>query len=150
MFLLAFAEPSIQLFPDGTLVIHVALILLMIWVLNRTFFRPINRVLESRARHSGGHNPEAEKILSDAAEKQRRYEQEMLAARSEGYELIEKNRAEALAVKSQKVGVVKAETSGMLESGSRGLQEQAAAARETLAREAEEMAEKISANILKA
>ena len=149
MFLLAFAE-SIQLFPDGTLVIHIALILLMIWALNKTLFGPINRVLESRARHSGSRNPEAEEILSDADEKQRLYEQEMLAARSEGYELIERNRSEAVAAKTQKVSSVKAETAEILESGTKSLQEQAAAAREALAREAESMAEKISSNILKA
>ena len=149
MFLLAFAESSIQLFPDGTLLIHIALILVMIWLLNRTLFKPINRVLASRARHSGAENPEAEEILSDAAEKERRYNQEMLAARSEGYELIEKNRAEAIAVRTQKVGSVKSETSGLLDSESKRLQDEAAAAREALARQAEEMAEKISANILK-
>ena len=148
MFLLAFAE-SIQLFPDGTLFIHIALILLMIWVLNRTFFKPINRILESRARHSGSHNSEAEEILSEANEKQRRYDQAMLAARSEGYELIEKNRAEAVAARTQKVNAVKAETANLLDSETKSIQEQAAAARETLARGAEELAEKISAKILK-
>lgn len=148
MFLLAFAE-SIQLFPDGTLFIHIALILLMIWVLNRTFFKPINRILESRARHSGSHNSEAEEILSEANEKQRRYDQAMLAARSEGYELIEKNRAEAVAARTQKVNAVKAETANLVDSETKSIQDQAAAARETLAREAEELAEKISANILK-
>ena len=81
MFLLAFAE-SIQLFPDGTLFIHIALILLMIWVLNRTFFRPINRVLESREKHKGSHGSEAEAILSDVNEKQAKYNKELLDARS--------------------------------------------------------------------
>jgi F0F1-type ATP synthase membrane subunit b/b' len=84
MVLLAFAE-SIQLFPDGTLFIHIALILIMIWILNRTFFRPINRVIESREKHKGGHGSEAEAILGDVAEKQARYNRELLAARSEGY-----------------------------------------------------------------
>ena len=39
---------QIQLFPDGTLFIHIALILLMIYILNRTLYRPINRVLDTR------------------------------------------------------------------------------------------------------
>ena len=96
MVLLAAAE-SIQLFPDGTLFLHIALILLMIWVLNRTFFRPINRVIEARERQKGGHGSEAESILSDVSEKQARYNKELLAARSEGYELVEKERAAAIA-----------------------------------------------------
>ena len=64
MILLAFAE-SIQLFPDGTLFIHIALILLMIWVLNRTFFRPINRIIQSREKHSGGHASEADPVATN-------------------------------------------------------------------------------------
>ena len=96
MYLLAFAE-SIQLFPDGTLFIHIALILIMIWVLNRTFFRPINRIIESREKHKGGVGGEAETILKDVADKQGRYNKSMLEARSEGYDLIEKHRAAAVA-----------------------------------------------------
>ena len=149
MFLLAFAE-SIQLFPDGTLFIHVGLILLMIWVLNRTFFRPINRVIESRERHKGGHGSEAEAILAEVNEKQAKYEREMLAARSEGYSLIEKERAAAIEGRQSTIASAKSETSQTLASGKDDVQQQAAAARAVIAKEAEAMAEKISGNILKA
>ena len=80
MHLLAFAE-SIQLFPDGTLFIHIGIILLMIWVLNRTLFRPINRVIESREKNKGGHSSEALGILKDVGEKEARYSGEMLDTR---------------------------------------------------------------------
>ena len=148
MVLLAAAE-SIQLFPDGTLFLHIALILLMIWVLNRTFFRPINRVIEARERQKGGHGSEAESILSDVSEKQARYNKELLAARSEGYELVEKERAAAIAARQSKIAEAKAATAETLTAGKRKLEEEAAGARSTLAREAEAMAEKIIANILK-
>ncbi|MGH7784024.1 MAG: hypothetical protein ACREO5_09335, partial [Candidatus Binatia bacterium] len=59
MLFLAF-QSSIQLFPDGTIFVHIALILAMIWLLNRTFFRPINRMIESREMQKGGHGGEAE------------------------------------------------------------------------------------------
>jgi F-type H+-transporting ATPase subunit b len=148
MLLLAFAE-SIQLFPDGTLFIHIALILIMIWILNRTFFRPINRVIESREKHKGGHGSEAEAILSDVSEKQAKYNQALLVARSEGYELIEKERAAAVAARQSKVAQAKAETSESLARSKEEVQKQSAEARAIIAREAEEMAEKISSNILK-
>lgn len=148
MFLLAFAE-SIQLFPDGTLFIHIGLILLMIYVLNRTFFRPINRVIESRELHKGGRGGEAESILKDVAEKQRNYTQAVLEARSEGYELIEKQRAEAVAARQAEVAAAKAETARALAGEKKELEDQTAEARSTIQREAEEMAEKISANILR-
>jgi F-type H+-transporting ATPase subunit b len=150
MFLLAFAEQSIQLFPDGTLFIHIALILIMIWVLNRTFFRPINRVIEEREKHKGGAGGEAEKILGDVAEKESHYNKAMLEARSEGYELIEKERSAAVAERQAKVAKAKEETAQALSEQKAALEAQTAAARSTIATEAEQMADKIAANILKA
>jgi F-type H+-transporting ATPase subunit b len=149
MFLLAFAE-SIQLFPDGTLFIHIALILLMIWVLNRTFFRPINRVIESREKHKGGRGGEAEAILADVDKKHRKYDQEMLKARSEGYELIEKDRTAAIEARQNKIAEAKAATAQSLASDKDQIHQEAAAARTIIRKEAEVMAEKISSNILKA
>jgi F0F1-type ATP synthase membrane subunit b/b' len=149
MFLLAFAE-SIQLFPDGTLFIHIALILVMIWVLNRTFFRPINRIIESREKHKGGAGGEAESIMRDVAEKQAIYNRTMLEARSEGYETIEKQRAQAIAERAAQVAAAKEETARAFAKEKEELQSEAAAAKATIASEAEVMADKIAANILRA
>jgi len=49
---LGFAENSIQLVPDGTLLLHILIILVMVYVLNATLFKPINRILQ-RARFFG-------------------------------------------------------------------------------------------------
>jgi F0F1-type ATP synthase membrane subunit b/b' len=149
MVLLAFAE-SIQLFPDGTLFIHIALILIMIWVLNRTFFRPINRIIETREKQKGGYGSEAESILSDVSDKQATYNKGLLAARSEGYELIEEQRAAAISIRQEKIAAAKTETSTLLESEKQLVQNQASEAKAIIAREAEALAEKISSNILKA
>lgn len=149
MLLLAFAE-SIQLFPDGTLFIHVALILLMIWVLNRTFFRPINRIIQSREKHRGGRGGEAESILADVNKKQVEYEQALLAARGEGYEHIEKERAAAVQARQNKIAETKAATAASVTADRTQISQQAAEAKATIAKEAEVMAEKISSNILNA
>jgi F-type H+-transporting ATPase subunit b len=145
--LLAFAE-SIQLFPDGTLFIHVALILLMIWVLNRTFFRPINRIIQSREKHRGGRGGEADSILADVNKKQLEYEQALLAARSEGYERIENERAAAVQARQKKIAETKAATAASVAAGKSQISQQAAEAKATIAKEAEVMAEEISSNIL--
>ena len=149
MFLLVFAE-SIQLFPDGTLFIHVALILLMIWVLNRTFFKPISRLIENREKHKGGYGAEAESIRGEVSEKQAKYEKEMLNARSEGYSLIEKERTAALENRAKIIADAKAETARTLAEGKQSVEEQTAVARSAIAKEADVLAEKISSNILNA
>lgn len=147
MVLLAFQQVS--LVPDGTIFIHIALILIMIWVLNRTFFRPINRVLEARARKTGGRSSEAQEILKTIGEKQLRYDEAMREARGEGYELIEKERAVAVAERQSKVGAVKEEVAELVAQEHQELERQTNQARSAIAADAERMAERISAAILR-
>jgi len=149
MFFLAFAQ-SVQLVPDGTILIHIALILLMIWILNRTFFRPINRVIESRERKKGGRFSEAESILQEVGEKQVKYNQAMLEARTRGYETIESERAVALADREAKISEVKQEVGQRFEQEKAQLQTQTVEARAIIAAEADTLEEKISSNILRA
>ena len=149
MHLLLFAE-TIQLFPDGTLFVHIAIILGMIWILNRTLYRPINRVLEAREKSKGGHSSEAEGILKDVEGKETRYTHELLDARSEGYELIEKEQKQAAAARDKQLGEVKAEVAEKFNTGKAELEKQEAAARASIATDAEKIADKIAANILKA
>jgi F-type H+-transporting ATPase subunit b len=148
MFLLALAE-GVQLVPDGTIFIHIALILLMIWVLNRTFFRPINRIIDVREKKSGGRFGESESILREVTEKQAKYNETLREARSQGYEIIEKERAEALSIKQEKLGVVKEEVDQKLAQETAELERQTVEARQAIAADAEKIAEKISANILR-
>lgn len=149
MHLLLFFE-AIQLFPDGTLFIHVALILLMIWVLNRTLYRPINKVIASREKSKGGHSSEAEAILADVAAKESRYSQEMLDTRSKGYSLIEKEQKKAVAAREKRLGEAKSEVAEKLSTGKTELEKHADDARKTIGFEAEKIADKIAANILNA
>lgn len=149
MHLLAFAE-SIQLFPDGTLFIHIALILLMIWVLNRTFFRPINRVIETREKNKNIEGGEAGIILKEASEKETRYTQEMLDARSAGYSLIEKEQKKAAAERERKIGEVKAEVTGKVAAEKAEIEKQAAEAKAAIGTDAVRLADEIAATILKA
>lgn len=140
---------GIQLFPDGTLFIHIALILLMIWVLNRTLFRPINKVLEARENSKGGYGGAAEKILKEAGEKDSKYNAEILDARSKGYETIEKELKKATESRDAKIAEAKAEVASMLESGRSEISTLTGNARTEIAQNADKMAESIAATILK-
>lgn len=149
MFLLAFAE-GVQLVPDGSLIIHIGMILLMIFILNRTFFRPINRIIESRMKSQGGRFTEAEQILNRVGKKQSDYEENLRQARTEGYEIIENQRSEALQRQQSEVEAVKAETSAKFAQSKEEIDRQTSEARNVIVQQADELADKISANILKA
>lgn len=148
MHLLLFAE-NIQLFPDGTLLIHVALILTMIWILNRTLYRPINKVLAAREKSRGGHSSEADEILSSVEEKEARYNREMLDARSKGYELIEAEQKKAAVAREAKLSEVKADVTKTLATGKAEIEKQSSEAQDVLRSESQRLADSIAAGILK-
>ena len=147
MHLLAFAD-TIQLFPDGTLFLHIVIILVMIWVLNRTLYRPINRIIDSRAKSKGGRSGEARGILNDVEDKEARYSKEMLDTRSKGYELIEKEQKKATAERDKKIGEVKADIAEKFDAGKADLEKQTAEAHAAIGKDAKKLADAIAANIL--
>lgn len=150
MVLLAFAEGSIQLFPDGTIFYHIILILVMIWALNRTFFKPINAIIEKRSKQKVGRGGEAEDILADVAEKQKNYEKQMLGVRNDSYELIERERAAAVEMRQKTISDAREAAAALVASEKESLKEAVADARVQIALEADKMADKVAANILKA
>jgi F-type H+-transporting ATPase subunit b len=97
------AESSIQLVPDATLLLHLLFIAVMVFVLNRTLLRPINEILAKREKEIGGRISEAERLSAEAEEKLTQYNAALREARSEGYKLLEKERAAALKEKDEKV-----------------------------------------------
>src|SRR3712207_9205316 len=113
---LAFAE-SIQLVPDGTLFLHVIIILLMVWGLNRILFRPVNRVLQEREQNTRGRVREAGDITQRISESLSRYENSLREARTHGYRLLEQSQAEALERRRQKVSQVRGEIEEVLKIG---------------------------------
>jgi F-type H+-transporting ATPase subunit b len=148
--MVVFAFAGIQLIPDGSLFVHIALILLMIWILNRTFFRPINKILESRAKNTGGRSGEAQEILNQVREKEVAFDSAMRESREKGYEVIEKSRAKAVASRQEQINQVKEEVSTLISNEKAEIADQADKARKDITKEAEKLAEKISSNILKA
>ena len=97
------AESSIQLVPDGTLLLHLLVIVVMVYVLNRTLLRPINQILAEREKQIAGRLTEAQALSAETEEKLRKYQGTLREARAEGYRLLEKERSEALKQREEKV-----------------------------------------------
>ena len=97
------AETSIQLVPDGTLLLHVLMVAIMVFVLNRTLLKPINQILAEREKQIAGRRKEAQALATETQEKARKYSDTLREARAEGYRLLEKERAEGLKQKEEKL-----------------------------------------------
>jgi F-type H+-transporting ATPase subunit b len=134
--------------PDGTLFLHIAIIVLMIYVLNATLFRPVNRVLAERERRTRGGTGEAQDILQRVANSMNRYERSLRDARTEGYRLLEQERANALLERQNQLSSLRTEIEASTEEQKRLLRTQSEEARASLEETARSSASDISRQIL--
>lgn len=144
----AFAENAIQLVPDGTLLIHLLLVVAMVMILNRTLFRPINKVLAERDAQTSGSLSETKKLRTDLENSLARYERGLREARTAAYQMIEKERIEALKLRDQKVVQVKEEIRALVSQQKSEIERQALEARQSLALESVQHAIRIGSQIL--
>jgi|SRR5712671_841427 len=145
---LGFAENSIQLVPDGTLLLHVFLILVMVYVLNATLFRPINRILEAREKRTQGRLTEAQEILANVSQKLAEYERALRAARTEAYALSEHERAAAIKDRQRDLDEMRAKLAASTAAEKEAIKRQADAARISLEAEARHIAVEIGSRVL--
>ena len=148
MILFAFAEGAIQLVPDGTLFLHIAIIFLMIFLLNSLLFKPINSVLDRRDQDTQGRSGEAKNVLADVERKLLEYERTLREARAHGYTLMEQQRAAALGERQTQLTAVRGEVDHLIEEEKRSIEMQTEEARRTLEQDARRTATEISERVL--
>ena len=144
----AFAE-SIQLIPDGTILIHIVIIISMVFVLNRLLFKPVLRTLSDREARTHGRTDEARETIRKVGENLSRYENSLRQARAEGYSLLEQQQAAANGERQRKVSEVRREVEAQLGEEKNEIQSQAERARATLLGEAERVATEIKTQVLR-
>ena len=145
---LGLAENSIQLVPDGTLLLHILIILVMIFVLNATLYKPINRILEAREKRTKGRLSEAEEIIKSVDEKLTDYERQLRQARGEAYSFAERQRTEAMKERQEKLNQWRQEMAESTAKEKAAIQRQAEEARGTLDTESRRLAREIGARVL--
>ena len=147
MIILVFAE-SIQLVPDGTLVLHVAIIITMVFILNAILYKPISRIITERESRTRGRLVEAREIIQRVEGSVLRYENALRQARAEGYRVLEKQQLEASGARQQKLTTLRKEIEEQLGEQKSVIEAQAEEARINLVKEARQIAASISSQIL--
>jgi len=133
---------------DGSFLFVFISIFVLIFVLNRTLFKPINRVLDERERLGVGRLAESQRMLVQYEERLAGYEAQLRAARAESYTELEAARRLALAGRAKAIEEMRAETARLIEEAKSEVARQADAARGNLDQEARAMAATISTQIL--
>jgi len=143
------AETSIQLVPDGTLLLHLLMVAVMVFILNRTLLKPINEILSEREKQISGRLKEAEALIAEAEEKLKQHNAALREARAEGYRLLEKERAAAIKDKDEKVRQYREQMSKTVAAQLATTRQQEQKVREELESQAAVVGDMISAQILR-
>jgi len=145
---LGFADNSIQLVPDGTLILHVIIVLVMVYVLNATLYRPINRILEARERRTKGRLSEAEELLNDVSNKLSEYERTLRQARAEAYAFAEAERGKAMQERQKKLNEMRQQLADSISMEKQTIDQQVEEARAALETESQRIAQEIGSRVL--
>jgi F-type H+-transporting ATPase subunit b len=121
----------------------------MVFVLNATLFKPINRVLEEREKRTRGRSSEAQDILQRVEEKMTRYEHTLREARSEGYRLMEQERARAISERQAGLSAARSEINYSVIEQKEVIHAQVEEVRVALEQEARRLATEIGSQILR-
>ena len=146
--ILGMAGSSIQLVPDGTLLFHVFLIVLMVMILNRTLFKPVNKILHDREEIGQGALAEASELRRNVEENLRKFEERLRLARVDGYRETESQRRQELSQREEKLSTLRLELTKTIAREKALLQEQTDQARGVLSTEAQNLASQIEERIL--
>ena len=142
-------EAQIQLVPDGTLLLHLLMVVIMVFILNRTLLKPVNRILAERERQIQGRLKEAQALAAETEEKRKRYNEALHAARVDGYKLLEKERADGLKERDEKVRLYREQASREVSAQLDNIKRQEQSVKQELETQAASISGLISAQVLR-
>lgn len=142
-------EAQIQLVPDGTLLLHLLMVVVMVFILNRTLLKPINRILAEREKQITGRLNEAQSLAAETDQKLKRYNDALRDARVEGYKLLEKERADAVKEKDEKVRLYREQSSREVAAEKDNIRRQEQSVKQELEGQAASISSLISAQVLR-
>ena len=142
-------EAQIQLVPDGTLLLHLLMVVIMVFILNRTLLKPINRILAEREKQVEGRLKEAQTLAAETEQKLKTYDEALHAARVDGYKFLEKERGDGLKEKDEKVRLYREQTSREVAAQIDNIKRQEQSVKQELETQAASISSLISAQVLR-
>ena len=138
-----------EIFPNWTTIPIVFFLIILTFILNRLFFRPLGKILAERDRKITGAKKEAEEIRRISQEKATAFEQRLRDARREADLGIAKVKADAVGEKNNLVSSQKKSAEQMISDARADIRNKTEEALKILERQTETIAEHIASHILK-
>ncbi|MFQ3679530.1 MAG: F0F1 ATP synthase subunit B' [Pseudanabaenaceae cyanobacterium] len=145
----AAAESSGGLFDlDATLPVMAIQFLLLVAILNTTFFKPLTQAIDERDGYIRGSLAEAKERLSKAESLARQYGQELAAARKAAQDTLLHAQSEANKLRNQQIAAAIAEGQAKVDAAKAEIEQQRAAAATALNAEVAALSQQILRKLL--
>jgi F-type H+-transporting ATPase subunit b len=138
-----------EIFPNWTTIPIVFFLIVLTFILNRLFFKPLGKILAERDKKITGAKREAEEIRKISQEKATAFDQRLRDARRESDLEIAKVKADALGEKNSVVASQKKSTEQMISDARTDIRKKTEEALKVLEGQTEMIAEHIASHILK-
>ena len=139
---------QLNIVPDATVLITFVLVWVLVIVLSRVFFKPIQRILDERASRIEKANAETEKTLAAYEQDLRRIEEGLKEARAAAAGIREQAALEALKEKSRLLQEIQVECRAQVDKAKAELGQRVEALKKELDATTEELSEDIERRIL--
>ena len=137
-----------EIFPNWTVVPILFFVLVLTFILNRTLFRPLGKILEERERRISGARIEAEEIRQASQQKGLEFDKRLREARREADQQVAQVKNAALGEKTQVVTRQRSETEQMLAAAKTEIRTKVEEARLKLEAQTQHLAARIATRIL--
>jgi F0F1-type ATP synthase membrane subunit b/b' len=111
--------------------------------------KPINLILAEREKQIAGRLQEAQALAAETEQKRQKFNEALHAARVDGYKLLEKERADALKEKDEKVRLYREQASREVAAQLDNIKRQEQSVKQELETQAASISSLISAQVLR-
>lgn len=133
---------------DATLPLMAIQFLLLTWLLNQVFYKPLTKVLDERADYIRSQEADARERLSKTEKLVKEYQQKIAAARRKSQAVVEQAQADAKNITAQKIAEAQQEAQAQREKVAQELKQQEEAAFATLEQQVDSLSRQILEKLL--
>jgi F-type H+-transporting ATPase subunit b len=133
---------------DATLPLMAVQILILAFVLNKIFYKPLGEAIDSRAEYISGKNLDAKERLSKAEKLAEQYEQELATTRKKAQELIANAQADAQKIASTQMAEAQQEAQKAREKVAQEIEQQKQQAMSALESQVDALSHQIVSKLL--
>ena len=133
---------------DATLPLMAIQFLILVLILNVTFYKPLGKAIDERNEHVRRNQLDAQERLAKAEQLAKQYEQELAAARKQSQSIVANAQAEAQKIAAEKIADAQREAQAQREQAAQEIEQQKQEAMASLQQQVDALSRQILEKLL--